>query len=83
MSRVDKPSLKTATSSGKNIAETFDDFANATNLRWPGWPDWAIYRHLGDFLKHMATIFWAQIAQIFGDFLGDFWKRAKILNFML
>ena len=47
----------------------------------PGWPDWAIYRRLGDFLKHMATIILTQIAQIFGDFLGDFWKMAQILIF--
>ena len=46
-----------------------------------GWPDWAIYRRLGDFLKHMATIILTQIAQIFGDFLGDFWKMAQILIF--
>ena len=46
-----------------------------------GWPDWAIYRRLGDFLKHTATIILTQIAQIFGDFLGDFWKMAQILIF--
>ena len=50
-------------------------------LVYTGWPDWAIYRHLGDFLKHTATIILAQIAQIFGNFFGDFWKMAQILIF--
>ena len=31
--------------------------------------DWAIYRRLGDFLKHEARICLAQIAQTFGNFL--------------
>ena len=54
---------------------------NKSKVSLSGWPDWAIYRRLGDFLKHTATIILTQIAQIFGDFLGDFWKMAQILIF--
>ena len=45
------------------------------------WPDWAIYRQLGDFLKSLAIIFLTLVAQFFGDFLGDFLLKAQNLHF--
>ena len=41
------------------------------------WPDWAIYRQLGDFLKSLAIIFLTLVAQFFGDFL----LKAQNLHF--
>ncbi len=32
----------------------------------PGWPDWAKFRHLGNFLWHWANFFLEKIAQWFG-----------------
>ena len=47
------------------------------------WPDWAIYRQLGNFLKSLAILFLTLVGQIFGDFLGDFLLKAQNLHFML
>ena len=47
------------------------------------WPDWAIFRHLGDFLKPLAQFFFKKRAQKFGSILGDFLKRVKILIFIV
>ena len=41
------------------------------------WPDWAIYRALGNFLKHLATIILPESP----TFLGNFLKVSKSLIF--
>ena len=50
----------------------FESVANS------GWPDWVIYRHLGNFLEYVATNIFAQI---FGNFLGNF-KTAQFFQFL-
>ena len=46
-----------------------------------GWPDGAISRHLGAFLRPWALFSEGKRAQKFGANLGDFWNGVKIFDF--
>ena len=46
-------------------------------FQWPVLPDLAIYRHLGNFLNHLAISFFYLAILKFGSFLGYFSKKLK------